>query len=109
MSSTYFQSSMSLFNGFKSVTITKKKIGPSFVPRGTPAVTFAQFETDLPSLTLCFRSERKLHIQGIKEVLTPVLINFDIKTFKLIQWDPLLKSRKIILIELPCLLKFDNH
>ena len=60
---------------FRSLIIIKNKIGPNFVPCGTPAVTANQSEEAPPSLTHCLRLDRKLIIHGIRERLTPISIS----------------------------------
>ena len=63
----------------KSLTIIKNRIGPNFVPWGTPALAGSQIETASPSLTHCLRPDRKLTIHGIKDRLTPMSISFWIR------------------------------
>lgn len=47
---------------FKSLTKSKKKIGPRTEPWGTPDVTEHHFETAPLNTTRCFRSKRKFWI-----------------------------------------------
>ena len=51
--------------------MTMKRIGPNFVPWGTPAVIGIQFQVNSSSLTHCLRFDRKLMIHGISDLLTP--------------------------------------
>ena len=55
--------------------MTKKRIGPSLVHCGTPALTFNQLDTTLPNVTHWRRPVRKLQIHGIIDLLTPISIN----------------------------------
>ena len=77
-SSTYFHILVSGEVIRRLLTITRNKIGPSFVPGGTPAFTESQSEVAPSNLTRCFRFERKLMIQGINERLAPKFISFSI-------------------------------
>ena len=49
----------------KSLTIMRNKVGLSFVPWETPALTGSPSQTVRFNLTRCFLSVRKLMIQGI--------------------------------------------
>ena len=60
--------------------MTKKSIGPNFVPWGTPAVIGIQFEVNSPSLTHYLRFDRKLTIHGISDLLTPSSISLLMRT-----------------------------
>ena len=60
--------------------MTKKRIGPNFVPWGTPAVIAIQFEVNSPSLMQCLRFDRKLMIHGISNLLTPSSISLLMRT-----------------------------
>ena len=59
--------------GLKSLTIIKNRIGPNFIPWGTPALTGSQLEV---ALTHCLRNDRKFAIHGIKDLLTPMSTSF---------------------------------
>lgn len=52
----------------RSLTMIKKNMGRSLVPCGMPADMEAQLEVERPTLTNCFRPDRKLHIEGIKDL-----------------------------------------
>ena len=80
ISSTNFQIFVLWDITSRSLIITKKRIGPSLVPWGTPAFTGNQFEIDSPSLTHCRRFERKSIIHGTNDLLTPRSNSFNIKT-----------------------------
>ena len=45
--------------------MTKKRIGPNFVPWGTPAVIGSHFEVSSSSLTHFLRFNRKVMIRGM--------------------------------------------
>ena len=94
MSSTYFQYEQRGGANFKSLIVITKSVGPSLVPRGTPARTGSQLETVCPSLTHCYRSVRKLQIHGMIERRTPKSISFLITMVWSILSNALLKSRK---------------
>ena len=49
----------------KSLTIIKNRIGPNFVPWGTPALTGNQLEIASPSLTHCLRPHKKSQSRGL--------------------------------------------
>ena len=71
---TYFQwPDSNVFS--RQLTITKNKMGPNFVPWGTPAFTCAHLEIDSPSLTFCLRSDKKSHNHGIVEQRCPMSIH----------------------------------
>ena len=91
MSSTYFQYEQRGEANFKSLIVITKIVGPSLVPRGTPARTGSQLETVCPSLT---HSVRKLQIHGMIERRTPKSISFLIMMVWSILSNALLKSRK---------------
>ena len=65
--------------GFKLLTMTRNRIGPSFIPWGTPAVTGSQSEVDLSINTRCLRFVKKLNIQGMRDLLTPRSISLLIR------------------------------
>jgi hypothetical protein len=48
---------------FRSLIIINNKIGPNFVPCGTPAVTANKSEVVPPSITHCLRLDRELITQ----------------------------------------------
>ena len=79
------------------------------MPCGTPAFTDIQSDTVSPSFTRCFRSDRKLHIQGIKHLRTPKFKSFSIRILMLIRSKALLKSRRQTRNEFPCLSTFDSQ
>ena len=60
--------------------MTKKRIGPNFVPWGTLVVIGIQFEVSSPSLTHCLRFDGKLMIHGISDLLTPSSISLLMRT-----------------------------
>ena len=76
-SSTNFQTSDFPELHYKSLTIIKKRIGPNFVPWGTPALTGNQIEIASPSLTHCLRPDRKFAVQGINDLLTLITTSFE--------------------------------
>ena len=89
-----------LRSGTKLLIITKKAMGPIFVPWGTPACNLSQAEIS-PLYLIAWRwSDKNPHSQGIKEVLTPRFINWLI----IILWSTLsnasLKSMAINTAEL---------
>ena len=76
MSSTYIQCRDLSWEWLaKSFTIMRNRIGPSFVPCGTPAVTEAQSDIAFPTLTDWVRPDRKLQIHGINDLRTPSLMS----------------------------------
>ena len=80
----------------RSFIIIIKRIGPNFVPCGSPAVTGSHCETVDSNfmITAFHRHVRKLEIHGILDRLTFMLISFSITMLWLILSNALLKSRK---------------
>ena len=60
----------------RSLTVIKNRMGSSLVPCGNPAVTAVQLEVEWQTLTNCVRPERKLQIQGIRDLRTTRLMSF---------------------------------
>ena len=73
--------------------MTKKRIGPNFVPWGTPAAICIQFEVNSPSLTHCLRFDRKLMIHSSSDLLSPSSISLLMRTLLLMRSKALEKSK----------------
>ena len=85
--SNIVMSSINLYKGNaagKSLTMTRKNRGPSFVPCGTPALIGFHEDLKVPSFTRCWRFRRKLAHQFSRIGGTPSVWSLHNKMLRLI-------------------------